>query len=285
MTTTFDENQQPASSNSSKVKNKRAKKRVTVPTLYEMKQQGQKITMLTAYDHTMATLLDAAGVDTLLVGDSLAMVVQGHENTLPVTLDEMIYHAEMVGRAAKRAMVIVDLPFPINHQGVHQTVMAAGRILKETRCQAVKLEGGADQAEVIQALVTAGIPVMAHVGLRPQTVHTMGGYKIERDHERLIADATVAEQAGAFGILLECVPAEIAKDLTARLKVPTIGIGAGPDCDGQVLVINDMLGLTSGYVPSFVKSYGNLKANIDEAVQGWCTDVRKGSYPDEKHSF
>jgi 3-methyl-2-oxobutanoate hydroxymethyltransferase len=261
------------------------KQRLTVPRLIEMKQQGQKITMLTAYDHTMATLLDAAGVDTLLVGDSMAMVVQGHENTLPVTLDEIIYHAEMVGRAAKRALVIVDLPFPINHQGVHQTVMAAGRILKETKCQAVKLEGGADQADVIRALVTAGIPVMAHVGLRPQTVHTMGGYKVQRNQEQLITDATAAENAGAFGIVLECIPAEIAKDLTARLQIPTIGIGAGPDCDGQVLVINDMLGLTNGYVPSFVKAYANLKETIGQAVDNWCVDVREGEFPDAEHSF
>jgi 3-methyl-2-oxobutanoate hydroxymethyltransferase len=191
----------------------------------------------------------------------------------------------MVGRAAKRALVIVDLPFPINHQGVHQTVMAAGRILKETKCQAVKLEGGADQADVIRALVTAGIPVMAHVGLRPQTVHTMGGYKVQRNQEQLITDATAAENAGAFGIVLECIPAEIAKDLTARLQIPTIGIGAGPDCDGQVLVINDMLGLTNGYVPSFVKAYANLKETIGQAVDNWCVDVREGEFPDAEHSF
>jgi 3-methyl-2-oxobutanoate hydroxymethyltransferase len=277
--------QKKPKSPSGKKKKSKSKKRVTVPRLIEMKQQGKKITMLTAYDFTMASMLDAAGVDTLLVGDSMAMVVQGHENTLPVTLDEMIYHAEMVGRAAKRAMVIVDIPFPINHQGIHQTVMAAGRILKETRCQAVKLEGGADQADVIKALVTAGIPVMAHVGLRPQTVHTMGGYKVQRDQEQLIIDAEAAEQAGAFGVLLECIPSSIAQELTQRLNVPTIGIGAGPECDGQVLVINDMLGMTSGYVPSFVQAYANLKETISGAVNGWCTDVRKGSFPDKDHSF
>lgn len=284
MTTSIDTRSQ-ANAKTGKKSKKAGKQRLTVPRLIEMKQQGQKITMLTAYDHTMASLLDAAGVDTLLVGDSMAMVVQGHENTLPVTLDEIIYHAEMVGRAAKRALVIVDLPFPINHQGVHQTVMAAGRILKETKCQAVKLEGGADQADVISALVTAGIPVMAHVGLRPQTVHTMGGYKVQRDHEQLITDATAAENAGAFGIVLECIPANIAKDLTSRLKIPTIGIGAGPECDGQVLVINDMLGLTNGYVPSFVKSYANLKETIGQAVDNWCVDVRDGEFPDADHSF
>lgn len=260
-------------------------RRMTVPRLVKKKQSGEKITMLTAYDHTMASLLDAAGVDTLLVGDSLAMVVQGHENTLPVTLDEIIYHAEMVGRAAKRSLVIVDIPFPVNHYGVRETVKSAGRILKETRCQAVKLEGGAEQASVIQALVTAGIPVMAHVGLRPQTVHAMGGYKIQRDHEQLIVDAMAAQEAGAFGVVLECIPAGIAKDLTERLAIPTIGIGAGPDCDGQVLVINDMLGLTDGYVPSFVKAYADLKGTIQGAVTRWCGEVREGEFPNESQSF
>ncbi len=266
-------------------KKKSGMKKITVPQLISMKRAGQKITMLTAYDYTMASLLDSAGIDTLLVGDSMAMVVQGHENTLPVTLDEMIYHAEMVGRAAKRALVVVDLPFPINHQGVYQTVIAAGRILKETRCQAVKLEGGAEQAEVIKALVSAGIPVMAHVGLRPQSVHTMGGYKIQRDKEQLIEDAIAAQEAGAFSIVLECIPSEIAKIATERLAIPTIGIGAGPDCDGQVLVINDMLGMTSGHVPSFVKAYANIREVISNAAQEWCEEVRDGSYPDEAHSF
>lgn len=258
---------------------------MTVPKFIEKKELGEKITMLTAYDYTMASLLDAAGVDSLLVGDSMAMVVQGHENTLPVTLDEIIYHAEMVGRAAKNALVIVDLPFPINHQGIYQTVKAAGRILKETRCQAVKLEGGAEQADVINALVTAGIPVMAHVGLRPQAVHAMGGYKIQKDRERLIADATAAQNAGAFGVVLECIPSDIAEAATEALRIPTIGIGAGPNCDGQVLVVNDMLGLTSGYVPSFVKAYANLKETIESAVGNWCGEVREGSFPDEEHSF
>ena len=264
---------------------KKSRRRLTVPQLMEKKRRGEKITMLTAYDFTMAQLLDQSGVDTLLVGDSMAMVVQGHENTLPVTLDEIIYHAEMVGRAAKHALVIVDIPFPINHQGVYQAVEAAGRILKETRCQAVKLEGGAEQSEVINALVTAGIPVMAHVGLRPQAVHTMGGYKIQRDREQLIVDATAAQKAGAFGIVLECIPADIGKELSEILDIPTIGIGAGPDCDGQVLVINDMLGLTSGYVPSFVKEYANLKETIQTAATEWCSDVREKAFPGEEHSF
>ena len=241
--------------------------------------------MLTAYDFTMARFLDQAGVDILLVGDSMAMVVQGHENTLPVTLDEMIYHAEMVGRAANRALVVVDMPFPTNHLGVHQAIAAAGRVLKETRCQAVKLEGGADQAEVIRALVGAGIPVMAHVGLRPQSVHTMGGYKIQRNQDQLLADAQAAEAAGAFSIVLECIPKSSAKTVTNQLRIPTIGIGAGNDCDGQVLVSHDVLGLTSGYVPSFVRQYANLNEVIIHAVRDWCDDVRHNKFPDSEHSF
>ncbi len=264
---------------------KKSRKRVTVPQLIEKKRRGEKITMLTAYDYTMAALLDASGVDTLLVGDSMAMVVQGHENTLPVTLDEIIYHAEMVGRAASHALVVVDLPFPINHQGIHEAVRASGRILKETRCQAVKLEGGAEQADVIKALVTAGIPVMAHVGLRPQAVHTMGGYKVQRNREQLMLDATTAQEAGAFAIVLECIPAEIGKELSESLQIPTIGIGAGPHCDGQVLVINDLLGLTSGYVPSFVKAYANLKETIQAAAAQWCNEVRENEFPGDEHSF
>lgn len=262
-----------------------APKRVTVPTLLKMKETGKKIAMLTAYDYNMAKMLDHAGVDVLLVGDSMAMVVQGHENTLPVTLDEMIYHAEMVGRAAKKALVVVDLPFPTNHLGVHKTVEAAGRVLKETRCQAVKLEGGAEQAEVISALVTAGIPVMAHVGLRPQAVHTMGGYRVQRDEDRLLNDARVAEQSGAFSIVLECIPSAIAKKISAELTIPTIGIGAGVDCDGQVLVINDVLGLNSGYVPSFVKQYANLNETISQAVGQWCDEVRGSTFPGKDESF
>jgi|TARA_B110000495_G_scaffold196499_1_gene205422 3-methyl-2-oxobutanoate hydroxymethyltransferase len=271
--------------NESSQPQKKSRKRLTVPDLIGKKNRGEKITMLTAYDFTMASLLDASGVDVLLVGDSMAMVVQGHENTLPVTLDEMIYHSEMVGRGSRHALVVVDIPFPINHQGIYQCVKASGRILKETRCQAVKLEGGAEQAEVINALVTAGIPVMAHVGLRPQAVHTMGGYKIQRDREQLIVDATAAQEAGAFAIVLECIPAEIAKELTEVLTIPTIGIGAGRHCDGQVLVINDMLGLTSGYVPSFVKSYANLKETIQTATAEWCTDVRDQAFPSDENSF
>ena len=259
--------------------------RITVPKFTQMKADGQKISMLTAYDFTMAAMLDEVGVDSILVGDSMAMVVQGHDTTLPVTLDEMIYHAKMVGRAVNRALTIVDLPFPTNHLGIHKCIEMSGRVLKETNCQAVKLEGGAEQGEVIQALVSAGIPVMAHVGLRPQSVHTMGGYKVQRDEEILLKDALAAENAGAFGIVLECIPNELARKVTETLRIPTIGIGAGPNCDGQVLVINDLLGLPSTYVPRFVKQYADLKTTIKDAATKYCDEVRSGEFPSPEHSF
>lgn len=241
--------------------------------------------MLTAYDYPIARLLDEAGIEGILVGDSMSMVVQGHETTLPVTLDEIIYHAEIVGRAVERALVVVDLPFPTNHLGVHKAVEYAGRILKETRCQAVKLEGGAHQADVIAGLVAAGVPVMAHVGLSPQSVHQLGGYKVQRNEERLLADARAVEQAGAFAVVLECIPSDIAAKVTQSLKIPTIGIGAGSACDGQVLVVHDLLGLTSGYVPRFVKQYARLGEIITQAATGYRDDVRSGAFPGAEQSF
>jgi 3-methyl-2-oxobutanoate hydroxymethyltransferase len=259
--------------------------RVTVPKIVKMKEAGQRISMLTAYDFPTARLLDESGVDILLVGDSLAMVVQGHDTTLPVTVDEMIYHATMVTRAAKRSLVVVDLPFPENHLGVHQTVATAGQILKRSGAHAVKLEGGAEQADVIRGLVSAGIPVMAHVGLRPQSVHVMGGYKVQRDEKVLMNDAKAAQNAGAFSIVLECIPSATAARVTKELKIPTIGIGAGPECDGQVLVIYDLIGLTSGYVPSFVRQYAQVGESIRSAVKTWCTDVRKRTFPSPDESF
>jgi 3-methyl-2-oxobutanoate hydroxymethyltransferase len=253
--------------------------RMTVPRFIDMKRRGEKICMLTAYDYPVAKMLDQAGVDAILVGDSMSMVVQGHENTLPVKLEEMIYHAELVGRAVEHALVVVDMPFPSYLLGVYKAIENAGRILKETRCQAVKLEGGADQADVIAGLVAAGIPVMAHVGLRPQNIHQLGGYKINRDETGLVADARAAQQAGAFAIVLECIPADIAQKISADLAIPTIGIGAGPDCDGQVLVVHDLLGLTSGYVPKHVKQYAQLGDVIDRAVKAYCEDVRGHNFP------
>ncbi len=258
---------------------------VTITTLQKMKERGERISMLTAYDFTLATLLDQAGVDVLLVGDSLGMVVQGHKTTIPVTLRDMIYHGEMVARAAQRALVVVDLPFPHGQLGINKTLTVAAKIMKRTGCQAVKLEGGAEQAATIAALVNAGIPVIAHVGLRPQSVHALGGYKVQRDAERLERDARAAQEAGAFSILMECVPQELAKQITASSSVPTIGIGAGPHCDGQVLVTHDMLGLTVGRVPKFVRPLANLTEQIQMATQSFNAAVREGSFPNDKESF
>jgi len=258
--------------------------RITVPDFAAMKGRP-KIAMLTAYDFPTARLVDQAGADAILVGDSLAMVVQGRETTLPVTLDEMIYHAEMVGRAVSHALVIVDLPFPTYHVSTASAVDCAAQILKRTTCQAVKLEGGKEQASTIEALVTAGIPVMAHVGLRPQSIHHTGGYKVQRDAERLLEDARSAADAGAFSIVLECVPCEIAQTITAKLQIPTIGIGAGPDCDGQVLVWHDAMGYTDESAPRFVKPFADLRSMIQQAVSRYCDEVRRGEFPDESHSY
>ena len=260
-------------------------RQMTVPAFSAMKGGERKITVLTAYDYPTARLVDAAGIEAILVGDSMSMVVQGHANTLPVTLNEMIYHAEMVGRAVERALVIVDMPFPSYHLGTHRAIENAGRILKETRCQAVKLEGGVDQAEVIAGLVSAGIPVMGHVGLRPQSVHQLGGYAVQRGRDRLLADARAAEEAGAFAIVLECIPRGIARELTALLRIPTIGIGAGADCDGQVLVFHDLVGLTPGRVPRHVKAYADLSAAIHRAVTQFRDEVRSGGFPGPEQSF
>lgn len=261
------------------------KSRLTVPKFQAMKVEEHKITMLTAYDYPTAELLDQAGVEGILVGDTVSEVVQGHANTLPVTLDEIIYHAEMVGRAVQQALVVVDMPFPSNHLGVTRAIESAGRILKETRCQAVKLEGGAEQAEVIAGLVGAGIPVMAHVGLRPQSVHRLGGYKVQRDEQQLLADATAAEAAGAFAVVLECIPASIADKITRTIEVPTIGIGAGVNCDGQILVVNDLLGISGGYVPRFVKKYADLRTTISGAVTQFRNEVREGTFPADEQTF
>jgi len=263
----------------------RADQQITVPQFSAMKSAGKKITMLTAYDYAMAGLVDSAGIEGILVGDSLSMVVQGHSTTLPVTLEEMIYHAEMVGRAVRHALVVVDMPFPSFHLGPFRAIESAGRILKETRCQAVKLEGGVEQAEVISALVSAGIPVMAHCGLRPQNIHQLGGYRVQRDERQLLADAQAAEISGAFAMVLECIPAETAARITAAVKIPTIGIGAGAGCDGQVLVLNDLLGLNPGYVPRHVKAYANVKDIVVESVTRFRDDVREGTFPSKEQAF
>jgi 3-methyl-2-oxobutanoate hydroxymethyltransferase len=259
--------------------------RVTVPDFAKWKAEGRKIVVLTAYDYTMAELLDASGVDCLLVGDSLGTVLQGWDTTLRVTLDQMVYHAEMVARAAKRAFVVADLPFLSYQASAEQAVLSAGRFLKETHCQAVKLEGGRRRAETIKALVAADIPVMGHVGLTPQAVRRFGGFKVQRDQEQIVAEAHAVAEAGAFAIVLECIPAEVAARVTAEVKIPTIGIGAGPQCDGQVLVTPDMLGLFNGFHPKFVRRYAELSTTIVEAAARYADDVRRGKFPSEGESF
>jgi 3-methyl-2-oxobutanoate hydroxymethyltransferase len=258
---------------------------ITVPQFAAMKAAGRKITMLTAYDYAMASLVDSAGIEGILVGDTLSMVVQGHSTTLPVTLEEMIYHAEMVGRAVRHALVVVDMPFPSFHLGIYKAIENAGRILKKTRCQAVKLEGGVEQAEIISALVSAGIPVMGHCGLRPQSIHQLGGYRVQRDERQLLADAQAIEISGAFAMVLECIPAATAAKITASVRIPTIGIGAGVGCDGQILVLHDMLGLNAGHVPRHVKSFANLKQTVVDAVVQYRDEVRDSKFPGEEHAF
>ena len=258
--------------------------RMTAPKFTALKKTGRKIAMITAYDYAFAKLVDAAGVDAVLVGDTMSMVVQGHENTLPVTLEEMIYHAEMVGRAVDHALVVVDMPFPSYHLGASKAIEAAGRILKQTRCQAVKLEGGAQQADTIAALVGAGIPVMAHCGLGPQSVHQLGGYRVQRDEAQLLHDARAVAEAGAFAMVLECIPATVAQRVTAAVEIPTIGIGAGADCDGQVLVLHDVLGMSDA-APRFVKRYADLAGLVTGAVKQYCDEVRQGEFPAAEHAY
>lgn len=257
---------------------------MTVPNFIKAKSEGRKLAVLTAYDFLWAGLFDQAGVDAILVGDSLGMVVQGHSNTLPVTLDEIIYHAKMVMRAVKQALVIVDMPFLSFQVSPAQAIENAGRILKETGAAAVKLEGGVSQARTITALSEADIPVMAHVGLKPQSVHKLGGMKVQRDEQGLLADARAAQQAGAFGVVLELIPRQIAAEITRELSIPTIGIGAGPDCDGQVLVNCDMLGLTDGFHPKFIKRFAELRTEATRAVQQYVTEVRSGVFPSDEQS-
>ncbi|XZE32125.1 3-methyl-2-oxobutanoate hydroxymethyltransferase [Pirellulaceae bacterium SH501] len=253
--------------------------RVTVKTLFNMKRKGQPITMLTAYDYPTAQLLDESGIDCILVGDSLGMVVQGKTTTVPVTVEEMIYHGEMVARATRRAMVIVDLPFPVGQLGVTHTVSVAAEIMKKTQCHAVKMEGGHQQSDSIRAMVDAGIPTIAHIGLRPQSVHALGGYRVQRNGDQLLADARAAVEAGAFAVLIECVPTELAQQVTDAIDIPTIGIGAGTGCDGQVLVTNDMLGWNSGYVPKFVRQFADLRAQAKLAVEQYRDEVKRRSFP------
>ena len=258
---------------------------MTVPRFVAAKAKGQKLAMLTAYDHLWAGIFDRAGVDSILVGDSLGMVVQGKSTTLPVTLDEIIYHAEMVVRGVERALVVVDMPFMTFQAGPEQAVSNAGRIIKETGASAVKLEGGVAQARTIEALASADIPVMAHVGMKPQSIHALGGMgKVQRNQRQLMADAQAAQAAGAFAIVLELIPRQAAAVITAELDIPTIGIGAGPHCDGQVLVSQDMLGLTEGFNPKFLKRFGDLRRAAISATESYVAEVQDGRFPDEAHS-
>jgi 3-methyl-2-oxobutanoate hydroxymethyltransferase len=258
---------------------------VNVRTLQQAKEKKQKISILTAYDYWMAKWLDEAGVDCILVGDSLGMVVQGKPTTLSVTVNQMIYHGRIVVSATSRAMVIVDLPFPVGQLGIRHTVRTAARIMKRTGCTAVKMEGGAAQADSIAALVDAGIPTMAHIGLRPQSVHALGGFRIQRDKDQLYNDAIAAQEAGAFAVLIECVPSKFAAAITRDLHVPTIGIGAGKECDGQVLVTHDMLGFTNRPIGKFVRKYADVNQAAVAAVRQYCQDVSSGTFPADGESF
>jgi 3-methyl-2-oxobutanoate hydroxymethyltransferase len=263
--------------------------KVTIHTLRQMKARGEKIAMLTAYDATFARLLDEAGADALLVGDSLGMVIQGHETTLPVTLDEIAYHCRAVVRGARRAHVVGDMPFMSYQASIEQGLTSAGKLMKEGGCHSIKLEGGAIHAELVKRMVSAGIPVMGHIGLTPQSFHQMGGFKVQgRDpggRERLLSDARTLEAAGAYAIVLEAIPADIAHDITAALSIPTIGIGAGTGCDGQVLVSYDALGMDESFKPRFVRHYATLGATIKEAIGHYVTDVRAGGFPSDAESF
>lgn len=264
-------------------------RRVTTATVRDMKKRGEKFTMLTAYDYPMATILDEAGVDILLVGDSLGMVVLGYDSTLPVTMEDMLHHTKAVARGAKRALIVGDMPFMSYQVSVEEAVRNAGRFLQEGGAQAVKLEGGREVAEVTRRIAAAGIPVMAHLGLTPQSVHQLGGYKVQGKQEeaarRIKEDAKILEEAGAFSLVLECVPKGLAAEITAALTIPTIGIGAGVHCDGQVLVVHDMLGLFERFTPKFVKKYTLLNMQICEAVRTYIKEVKEGSFPDDAHSF
>ncbi|MBP3958937.1 3-methyl-2-oxobutanoate hydroxymethyltransferase [Gemmata sp. G18] len=260
-------------------------KQITVPEFRSAKSRGAKLAVVTAYDYTSARLCDEAGVDCILVGDSVGMVVQGHPTSLPVTLDEMIYHTKCVMRGARRALVVVDLPFMTYQVSPRQAVRSAGRLMKEAGAHAVKLEGGVRMRPAIRACVNAGIPVMGHIGLTPQSVHQMGGFKVQRDEEQLLADTTAVEEAGGFAVVVESVPADLGAKLTTAVTIPTIGIGAGANCDGQVLVFHDMLGLYPDFKPKFAKRYADLGAAVKTAVESYCREVRDGSFPAAEHTF
>ena len=265
------------------------REKVTISKLQQKKESGEKITMMTAYDYPMAGLMDESGIDTILVGDSLGMVVLGYESTVPVTMDEMLHHCKAVSRGAKRSFIIGDMPFMSYHVSVEQAVENAGRFIKESGCDAIKLEGGSDMAPVVRAIVKAGIPVCAHIGLTPQTATMLSGFKVQgKDAEsaqELMESAQNLEAAGAFMIVMECIPDLLAANITEALSIPTIGIGAGEDCDGQVLVFHDLVGLFERFTPKFVKQYINLSSMIKAALVQYKSEVEEGSFPGPEHSF
>ncbi|HVK97207.1 MAG TPA: 3-methyl-2-oxobutanoate hydroxymethyltransferase [Flavisolibacter sp.] len=264
-------------------------KRITTHTLQKMKASGKKISMLTAYDYSFARLFDAAGIDVILVGDSASNVMAGHETTLPVTLDHMIYHASSVIRGAKRCLVVVDLPFGSYQSNSDIALASAIRIMKETGAHAIKLEGGEEVLESVKRIIGAGIPVMAHLGLTPQSIYKFGTYSVrakeESEANKLRADAQLLQDAGCFALVLEKIPASLAKEVSSNLQIPTIGIGAGPHCDGQVLVMHDMLGINTEFKPRFLRQYLNLHEQVTKAVQNYISDVRAGNFPNENESY
>jgi len=263
--------------------------RVTIHTIRQMKERGEKIAVLTAYDATFARLLDEAGADVLLVGDSLGMVIQGNDTTLPVTLEEMAYHCRAVVRGVSRAHVVGDMPFGTYQASVEQAIANASKLMKEGGCHSVKLEGGAIHAELVGLLVAAGIPGMGHIGLTPQSYHQLGGFKVQGreagGRDKLLADARALEAAGCYAIVLEAIPADIAREITAALTIPTIGIGAGTECDGQVLVSYDMLGMDESFKPRFVRRFATLGKTIKDAVGQYVSEVRGGTFPSDAESF
>jgi 3-methyl-2-oxobutanoate hydroxymethyltransferase len=263
--------------------------RVTISDIKEMKTRGEKVPMITAYDYTSARIVDEVGVPIILVGDSLGQVILGYDSTLPVTMDEMIHHTKAVARGAKRALIVGDMPFMSYQASVSEALRNAGRFLQEGGAQTVKLEGGVAMANTVQRMVSRGIPVMGHIGLTPQSVHQLGGYKVQgktlRAAVRLMEDARALEEAGAYALVLECVPAPLARLITQRVSIPTIGIGAGKECDGQVQVFHDMLGLFSEFVPKHAKRYANLGETIASAVAEYISEVKDQSFPGPEHSY
>lgn len=261
----------------------------TAATLLRQKQSHEKITMLTAYDYTTAHIIDECGVNSILIGDSLGMVMLGYENTLPVTMEDMIHHTAAVSRGAKNAFIVADMPFMSYQTSVYDAVVNAGRLVKEGGAHAVKLEGGAAVCEQIKAIVDSSIPVVAHLGLTPQSVNAFGGFKVQgKGYDRakqILEDALKIQDAGACAVVLECVPAELAKLITEKLTIPTIGIGAGADCDGQVLVYQDMLGLTAGHVPKFAKRFAEVGALMREGINAYISETQSGTFPAQEHTY